>query len=416
MNPHEEQRPVEDRLRSSLRREADALPYARDLTEPTLARARGIRRRRRVAGGVAAVAAVALTVPVGLRVGADVLGSDPAPVAQQPTGDPQVSLDLSALPTGAAPSTPWSERRTAHLGGANVQLPESPDGLERSLTGAVPVFEDGRGFTLIQPPDAEMLSLQSDNSALDSVASAPSGAYTAAVSSQLTDQGDVVPDAARVLWVHDASATAPDADVGVFGLPLDGRTRVVAVGEDGSVVLQPEAGRQPALLVDDGETTELEVSELTAWSFTADLLATITEVSDFGSCSDVRRTDETGQVGETAWSTCDWQISGFSPDGRWAYGTPAYADGYGPTAVAVLDASSGEVVRTLRFGTGQRHPGTFMDAAWESEDTLLLRVESDDGRTALVRLDVLTGAAELAAGPVPFDGFNQFGPPPLQIG
>ncbi len=206
------------------------------------------------------------------------------------------------------------------------------------------------------------------------------------------------------------------ADDVITELPLDGRTRVLAVGEDGSVVLQPEAGRRPALLVDDGDVTELGASELTAWSFTAGLLATVTEVSDFGSCSDVRSTDEPGGVGETVWSTCDWQVSGFSPDGRWAYGTPAYADGYGPTTVAVLDAATGSVVRELRFGTGDRHGGTFMDAAWESEDTLLLRVESDDGRTALVRLEVLTGATELAAGQVPFDGFNQVGPSPLQIG
>jgi hypothetical protein len=191
-----------------------------------------------------------------------------------------------------------------------------------------------------------------------------------------------------------------------------GATDVVAVGRDGSAVLQPLEGANPgpAVLVRDGKVETLDVSRVQAWSFEADIFARVTEVTDAGSCSAVHPTaDPTAEL----WSTCDWQVEGFSPDGRWAWGVPSYTDGYGPLSIAVLDAATGEVVREIELAP-QRTEAAILDVSWEAEDRLVLEVVAG-GRSALVRADVLTGHAELATEPLDYAGSSATDPPPYQV-
>ena len=74
-------------LRDALGRRADAAPHV-DLAQAALTRAGGIRRRRRVLYGAAAVAVAAIVIPVGARfVDAD----SPDHTASRPTEDGTVS-------------------------------------------------------------------------------------------------------------------------------------------------------------------------------------------------------------------------------------------------------------------------------------------------------------------------------------
>ncbi|MBA2532709.1 MAG: hypothetical protein H0V23_11500, partial [Nocardioidaceae bacterium] len=56
-------------LKQSLATQASRVPQGSDLGRGAIVRGRGIRRRRRVVGGVAFAALVAIAVPVGLEVG-----------------------------------------------------------------------------------------------------------------------------------------------------------------------------------------------------------------------------------------------------------------------------------------------------------------------------------------------------------
>ncbi len=150
----------------------------------------------------------------------------------------------------------------------------------------------------------------------------------------------------------------------------------------------------PTLLYHRGALRPAGLSGATAWSPDAGLYGVTTRLTEARHCSAVRT-----ETGRTLWSTCDWSLTGFSPDGRWVYGMPPIPAGYGQSQVAVLDARTGEVVRTIDVASATDDPGMVRDHTFESDDTLLLQVEAGD-QAALVRLDILTGETELATEPV----------------
>lgn len=122
------------------------------------------------------------------------------------------------------------------------------------------------------------------------------------------------------------------------------------------------------------------------------LLGGITSVSDTGSCSAMMRDLR------VRWSTCASQLSDISPDGRLVLGTPAYADGLGPTVLRVLSARDGSVVRSFtaaRDGSST----TYFDEVWEDASHVLV-VTFQAGEWAIVRLGV-DGSMEYAVAPRP---------------
>ena len=115
-----------------------------------------------------------------------------------------------------------------------------------------------------------------------------------------------------------------------------------------------------------------------------------TSVTDFGSCSTMLRS------WRVKWRTCDNQLSDISPDNRHVLGTPAYADGFGPTALDVLTTADGSVVRSFasaRDGSS----ATYFDEVWEDPEHVLV-VTYQDGEWAVVRLGV-DGSMEYAVAP-----------------
>ena len=127
----------------------------------------------------------------------------------------------------------------------------------------------------------------------------------------------------------------------------------------------------------------------------------ITSFSEMGSCSAMLRS------WRVKWRTCDNQLSDIAPDNRHVLGTPAYADGFGPTALDVLATTDGSVVRSFasaRDGSS----ATYFDEVWEDPEHVLVVTFQDD-EWAVVRLGV-DGSMEYAVAPRPgsMDDFSPF--------
>lgn len=116
----------------------------------------------------------------------------------------------------------------------------------------------------------------------------------------------------------------------------------------------------------------------------------ITKVSDTGSCSRMRRS------WRKSWTTCRNILSDIAPDKRHLLGTPAYADGFGPTSLDVLSLRDGS--RTRRWVSSRTgESATYFDEIWEDAEHVLV-VTFQDREWAVVRLG-LDGSMEYAVAP-----------------
>ena len=148
--------------------------------------------------------------------------------------------------------------------------------------------------------------------------------------------------------------------------------------------------------------------DATAVSPDGSVVAELATVTDAGACSAVvdRTTDS------PLWRTCDYLVQGFTPDGDYVWAVPSTTEGYGPTAIAILDAETGALVRHYEPTSPARHPITFSDAVFEDDEHLLVRAEQDDS-TTLMRCEVLTEECR-AAEPL-VDGTSNSGTPPYLL-
>lgn len=115
-----------------------------------------------------------------------------------------------------------------------------------------------------------------------------------------------------------------------------------------------------------------------------------TKFTDTGTCSAMMRNRQ------VRWRTCDNAFSDISPDKQRVLGTPAYADGFGPTTLDVLDLRTGEPENT--WTSTRRASTTYFDEVWE-DPTHILVVTYSVGKFAIVRLG-LDGSMEYAVEPV----------------
>jgi len=396
---------LDQKLKSALHQRADALPFAPGLADGAISRARTIRRRRWVASWAAVVTVLAVTVPVGLVAtdGSTQSASEP-PAAGSVGGPARVVLDLDSLPGGSRPSVPFARYGVMLLaGGSGATDFQSLDWYRALAWGERAVVtelqDDGRG---------PRLYLYDNTSVQARAMLVEQGADSTVVSADYrwlayVDAGEG--GAAGTITVADAETGRSD----VFEF-ADRSAELLAV-VDGTVYFQTDSSgaRLQSWSTADG-LSDLPYDTAMV-SDDGSLIATVSARTDTGNCHEL--VDSASDAAR--WETCDWTPAEVSPGGRWVYATPAYADGYGPTRVAVLDAETGQVVREVRLDSGERSIGVVRDAEWESENSLLLQVESG-GEAALARLDVLTGGSEQAMAPVPFDGAENPVRPPYLLG
>ena len=116
-------------------------------------------------------------------------------------------------------------------------------------------------------------------------------------------------------------------------------------------------------------------------------------VTDTGSCSEVNDGD-----GQKLWGTCDYTLGRFSPDGGLVIGKPSYLDGAGDGLVAILDATTGDLL--AEFKNSAQSQAIINNAVWEDDRTLLATVYQD-GTWTLMRMTAdgeLTRVSDLVGG------------------
>lgn len=296
-----------------------------------------------------------------------------------------VPVEFDRLSTGAPPAVAWYADGGIHQGDTAVPLGG------RSLSDFVQVR--GGYVAHVRGPETsdDRLVLLRDGRE-KTLAKAPGDASEVF--------GPVVsPDGRRVAWsvVKGLDGVAPRSETSstlVLARASDGKVlarRSVqddlwAAGIAGDTVVLNRGLDSGVVSWDTGDdrlSEWREADEVTALSGRHDLAA----VSDRSGCGIVRPFGKRS----TLWKTCDADIVGFAPDGRYAV-TRKDADD-GSVEVSLRQARTGNPVLRLRTGGGTP------ESAWEPDGTLLLTAW-DDARMAIVRCTT-NGACEFARPPRP---------------
>ncbi len=400
--------PFEDEvLARALRGQVDGLAEAPFTVDDIAGRAGRIQRNRRAtaaAGVAAAVAAIAL--PATLMSGGVLDRSDAPPVATQaPSPAPSVAagdlrLDLADLPRGAAPRLGYATLDYGRDGQASGGILHAPDGSTMDLPSLqlnAVVHQGDAWVASMFDPDAEnqqvfVLEAPGGNRRAAQLIGAE-GSLAANADGSLA--GWVGPDDGVLVRREGAGATD---EVG----RVPGVTRVVAVVGDTcdqtrgcAIVLAAGDESSATVLWAGGEAEQLPGP----FTPTTASLTRIGGVVSFderepGSCSELR---DLGS-GETLWETCDHQLGPISPDGSQLIGLPSYADGFGTASVPILDAATGDLLRSWDLRTSTDTLAGITQLRWEDTSHVLLEVYAD-GAWSVVRVS-MDGTAEIALPPV----------------
>lgn len=400
---------VDDDLTTELNRElhgrADAMRGSALGLGDVQRTARSIRRRRTATAVIGAAAAVALIVPTASLATRSAHRDSPAPVTQNPTPTQTTAaadghqpaagvLDVSSLPTGAAPHLDYLDNGALHLadGTAEVHTRYSPDQFVELADGARVWQTSDQDTPYIEIQDA-------DGTFHDPVRSDRSLSVNRphSIVAWLTPSGQVT------IWEGWASEPRPLGDpvpgsdlrlgpVTGVGEPVPGKAGPNCYDSVCTVIVNvADTPRQPWEVTESGSQPLLDGSFLSiADQNAAGLTIGHDKVTDSGSCSKLLGGGEF-----QGWSTCKHTLDAFSPDGALVLAGPAYRDGIGDGQVAIYDLA-GKVLVDRR--TSDQHPGFVSGAVWEDDTHVLLTVFQQD-QWSIVRL-ASDGSMEYAVAPV----------------
>lgn len=401
--------------------------------------ARGIQRRRRIAGGVAAAAVLAVAVPAGMAAS----GSLNLGQGQEPAGQPTTTVSVTtpdgetSEPTATTEPTPSKSQPTQTSSPPTSPATKPTDSASPSpsadpnagktvdltaagaVRGADPaiayideqtlVLPDGATIDLgadyfeIAPHRGGWVALGSDETGrlrlffLDADGTVQDSAATTGESLAINADGDYVAYA----LTNGVVELAPTDDAGetwTFHLEAPGPITPVAVAPVSTKYAEPTCaffynseGREPqAELASCHGIVETVAPIQNVTGLAPDgALAGIVSVSDTGSCSQVIDDDWSMR-----WETCKFSLDRFSPNGRYVLARSAYLDGLGDSQVTILDAQTGDVV--VSYQTARDSESFVADVAWE-DDSHVLATGQEDGVWRILRLD-LDGNIEAATG------------------
>lgn len=365
-------------------------------------RAHGIRRRRRLAAGLAVAAAVAVTVPLGLSTvgtspssvgptGQHTATSTPSPDTTRSTAPaPSTTVPVvpSELPQGDPPTVPWLEGRTLHHDGTTTELPPGRwSDVAAYRGGWLAVQESNRGNRLVRIDAGGAVT--SDK---------PGGVRI-----------DTSADGTQLAWVEDGVLHR-----GLASGHSEGEdTQTVPKGYDAQVAGFASAGSVVYTLTG---TTDANAGDQTVHvtDFTDDrtvpgLVHARSSNDEAGLVAGTTRFDaNTGGAcfamvfpsGEQLWSDCRHSVDTLSPAGRFVTGQSSGCDQqYGCGELLVRQARTGQPA--VEFAAPRRADGTsFGIVGWEDEEHMLgVAYTYPTGEWWLVRFGV-DGSVERVAGPV----------------
>lgn len=296
-------------------------------------------------------------------------------------------LDVSDLRTGEAPKVPWAERISRKR--VTIHGPAGDTPAPATLLGFAPM---GSGY-VVQSSERRRAAVRWIGADGTPGARTWRTGYGMAVSPK--GQAVAFTGSRGRVWVIDSEG---DRVLRMPSVPARGElTPVVLGGED---CQESPTSNGCGVWVNSSRTSRSWVTSSHGIVDRAPFRSTstgsgrwmggITEVSDFGSCSVMHR----GM--RRAWKTCRNRFSAISPDRRHVLGLPAYADGFGPTRLDVLDLRTGDRIRTWR-ASRRGESATYFDEMWEDPEHLLVTTYQD-GKWAIVRLGT-DGSMEYAVAP-----------------
>ena len=377
----------EDRLSRSLHERADDVSGAPLGLADVQRSARGIQRRRRMAGGLVAAAVVAVAVPLALNLtatpGADrpVAPADTSPsVTPTRAGTPDPSptlpraegvtpLTVQGAPTGAPASVSYLRGSTLVAPGADpVDLPAAYDSVVAYRGGWLAV-ERRQGTPYVVHLDA-------------------SGRVTA--SEKGGDRIVVSEDGVEVSWVEgdklylDTTNGHSEQPQSIDLPNHSADASPVGFVAPGSVIARVSAGARPEYWVTDfatHQTLQGPTLAVRATNMRLGLIGVQTSYdnNDGTSCWTVA----TNRPADREPKSCAWTIESFSASGADVVGYPSGVDGLGSATVALLDARTLEPVhRFERAGDGVTYVS---DQVWEDDSHVVASLHEGDG-WHLVRL------------------------------
>ncbi|WP_165547303.1 hypothetical protein [Kribbella sindirgiensis] len=313
----------------------------------------------------------------------------PTPSAT-PSSKPTASLvktkiDLQKLTPGRTPQITYLTGRTIRGGaGEDVKVPGTTDIQEVARLGGSSLAVVTKGF------GNEMLTLDSEGNVtrrtpdITQIVTTDNGNAAAYAGTKLKDTGEEIPGA--TIYAEQAEGqgglqktTVPDIWNTTLEAYVNGKVYFDAsTKQDGpSALYEWTPGESKATLLKSIPSALAVSSAGTAGS--------LTTLADQSSCSSLL----TVPAGKRLWRTCDYMITGFTPDGATVIGGSKYQDGYGDGIAVVLDAKNGSLLHEWS--------GVFRQAIPEDDQHLLLLADTGDETPAsIVRCTITTGACELA--------------------
>lgn len=305
------------------------------------------------------------------------------PTISSPVTVTPAAVNAAKLPTGAAPQLTYVRARTVHSAvGGPITVPGSAE-----IVAAARLWDTT--FTLQRQPDNTTALIVLDAEArqvnripgVDSLATSIDGQSAAYAAGNLTEWRP-----GGKLWFQgpgsEPTATLARKDgYGLEVLRVAGRKvyfRSAATAEaqpslyrwdiDGTVHLLGKAVQPAAVSADGSQSANLVVR------------------TDSGTCTALTDT----ATGRQRWLTCERTVTGFSPTGAYAIGTPPGDFPFGPERVFPLDPTTGKPLRSWTAPA-------FQDLRAEDDDHLLLAWHdraSPGSRSTLVRCAISTGRCE----------------------
>ncbi len=402
----------QQRLARSLQERAerigDASPVGLDDVRRT---ARGLQRRRRAMTGLVAAAVVAAVVPIGLGLGGDDRSAGPIPPAGSPSVLPSTSKVPSVSPSPSSP-TPTSASsspatpstltatgagrsyppRVTYVAGRDVHV---DGGAATTLPGSYISLTPYRGGWLAVERRQEDTYVVELDASLKEV-SARRGGERIAISS----------DGTQVAWFLAASGGQPARLV--EGLPNGHSEGEATVDLPGVQTATPVGFLGTMLVYQVEDTQQTWVTDFSGKGNRVPARGGLLKAGAVNSADQTVGIQTAYEDGRACWAVmansgprtaeqCHHTLVDFSPDGRHVVGFPSYTDGLGSSELSIMDASTGDVVRSFqRPENGSL--GFVSDVVWE-DDEHVLATAYDQDQWWVLRLGV-DGSHTVAAGPV----------------
>jgi hypothetical protein len=315
------------------------------------------------------------------------------------TGPVKVTVNVSKLSPGREPAIPYLVGREIRGGsGDSIKVPGTGGILTigRFDVGAMAVVATGgSGTELLKIHNGEVRRTPGVTS-LVTTADQSSAAYAAARISSLgaaTKGG--------VLYAETVSAPVTS-----LKLPDSWNLQVLAYA-DGKVYFRSDTDNTGAWKLYSwvpGATNAIVIKTVaspSAVSADGRIAASVSLINDRGSCSSVVEV----ATGKQYARSCDYMITGFTPDGGTAVGGPAYGDGY----CNLVQAAVGQTGNVMREWNGCFH----QIVAEDDQHVLIVAVAQGGGgdpgtKSAIIRCNLTSSDCELAT-PITTDQLLELG-------